>query len=271
MKLRLRRRLGCGCCNGARASGSGTLRGSMGRHLMHRNNQGNSGRWSSATVGVGRRGVEVDAVACLQRVGMFPVTNLQIALKKVEELIAGMDVGPHLRPFFHGDELSEVRVELSIGNHVSEALEVISRIIDARLGHANALAAAMDAKKRMWLGFEEVGEITAEGDRDASEIAQGGNDASGFELRQETGGQTGVAAEFDQSHGSLEAEAPDSLADAFFRDESFGGMRRGRHRVEVGRGGFELPFHGLTRLSCRIEAKGETNRMFPESQEVLMM
>ncbi len=82
----------------------------------------------------------------------------------------------------------------------------------------------MDAEEGLGFGLEEVVEVFGEDHGDAGEVAEGGDDAAGLELREEAGGEAGVAAEFDEAHGFLEAEVLDALADAFFGDDGLGGL-----------------------------------------------
>ena len=82
----------------------------------------------------------------------------------------------------------------------------------------------------MRLGLEEVGEVLGEDHGDAGQVAQRGHDAAGLQLREKAGGEAGVAAEFDQAHGLLEAEVLDALADALLRDDGFGGLAVDRAR-----------------------------------------
>ncbi len=178
--------------------------------------------------------------------GAVAVANLKVSLKKIEELVAGMDVGANVGAFASGDKFGKVGVELAVGDHVGQALEVVSRVVDAGLGEADALGAAMDAEERVGLGLEEVGEVAAEDHGDAGEVAEGGDDAAGFKLGEKAGGEAGVAAQFDEAHGALEAEAADAFANAFFGDEGFGGGRVGGGGIEVGGGGFVLAFHSFT-------------------------
>ena len=72
-------------------------------------------------------------------------------------------------------------------------------------------------------GLEEPGEVLVEDEGDAGEIAEGGDDAAGFELREEAGGEAGEAAELDETHGALEAEALDALAELGGGEKGLGG------------------------------------------------
>ena len=50
------------------------------------------------------------------------------------------------------------------------------------------------------------------------------HDAAGLQLREEAGGETGVPAQLHQTHGLLEPQPLDPLADVLFGDEPFGGF-----------------------------------------------
>ena len=85
-------------------------------------------------------------------------------------------------------------------------------------GEADAIAAAEGAKADVTLLPEEVGEIFLEDEGDLGQVADGGDDAAGLELREEAGGEACAGAEFDKAHGALETEATDALANGFVID-----------------------------------------------------
>jgi hypothetical protein len=68
-------------------------------------------------------------------------------------------------------KFGEVRVQLAVGDHVPEALEVVGRIVDSSLGQTNALFFAMDAEERVRLGFKEVRQIFAENHGHPGQVA----------------------------------------------------------------------------------------------------
>src|SRR5581483_528368 len=139
-----------------------------------------------------RRGcIEIDTVAGFKRVVAICVPYFKFALKKIEKLIAGMDMGSNLYPFAYRHKLGEIRVQLPIRHHVGQALEVISRVVDARLRQTHALRTPMHSKERMRLGFEKVGEVASKDHRDTGQVAQGGNYPAGLELRKKTCRQPG--------------------------------------------------------------------------------
>jgi hypothetical protein len=80
---------------------------------------------------VGRGCVKVDAVPGFERVRAVPVMNFKFSLKKVEKLVARMDVRANLGAFTDGDELGKIRIELPVGHHVGQALEIIRWIVYA--------------------------------------------------------------------------------------------------------------------------------------------
>ena len=82
----------------------------------------------------------------------------------------------------------------------------------------------MDAEQGLRLGLEEVAEVLGEDHGDAGQVAQRRHDAAGLELRQEAGGEAGVAAKFDQAHRLLQAQMLDALADALLGDDRLGGL-----------------------------------------------
>ena len=86
-------------------------------------------------------------------------------------------------------------------------------------------SAGDECGRGLGLRLKEVGKILGEDHGDARQVAEGGDDAAGFKLGEEAGGEAGVTAEFHQAHGLLEPEALDAFADAFFGDEGFGGFR----------------------------------------------
>ena len=144
--------------------------------------------------------------------------------ENVEELGTDVLVRAELAVAFVREELGEVGVELAIGNEVSEAFEVIRGVGHAGLREADAGVAAVDAEEGLGLGLEEVVQVLREDHGDSREVAQGGDNAAGFQLRQKAGGEAGVAAELDETHGFFEPEVLDALADALLADDVFGGF-----------------------------------------------
>ena len=171
-----------------------------------------------------RGGVEVDGVALAEGAAVFAVVEREFAVEDVEEFESGVHVRLGFVGRRDGNELSEVWVHVAIGNHVAEAFKVVGGIVGAGLRETYAFFAPVDAEHGLRLGLEEVREIFGKNHGDAGQIAQGGHDAAGFELRQKTGGQAGVAAEFDEAHGFFEAQAFDALANMFFGDEALSGL-----------------------------------------------
>src|ERR1700728_82878 len=133
------------------------------------------------------RGVEVNAVAGFQRMVPVAVTDLQIPLQKIEELVARMNMRAHLGGLLRGHKLCEIRIELPVGHHVREAFEVVGRVVDSGLRQADPLRAAMYPEQRMWFGFKEVRQVSAEDHRNPRQIAQRRNNAASLQLREEAG------------------------------------------------------------------------------------
>ena len=84
------------------------------------------------------------------------VPDLQLALQDVKKLISGMHMRADLNVLLQRDKFREVGIQLAVRNHVSEALEVVGRIVDSGLGQTNTLFFPMDAEKRVRLSFKEV-------------------------------------------------------------------------------------------------------------------
>ncbi len=99
--------------------------------------------------------------------------------------------------FFSGNKFRKVWIQLAVGNHVSETLEVVGGIVDSGLGQTNALFLAVDAEERVRLSFKEVRQIFAENHGHPGQVAQCGHHSPGLELREEAGRKPGMAAEFD--------------------------------------------------------------------------
>jgi len=116
---------------------------------------------------------------------MFAMMQFEFAIEDVEKLVARMHVRPRLPGLLQGNEFGEVRVHVTVGDHVAEALKKVRRIFDAGLRQTHAILAAMDPEHRLRFCLEEVGQILREHHRDASEIAQSGYYSPRFELRQE--------------------------------------------------------------------------------------
>src|SRR5216684_511762 len=125
------------------------------------------------------------------------VPDLQLAVQDVEKLVSGMHVRADLNVLLQRDKFRKIRIQLTVGNHVSEALEVVGGIVDSRLGQTNALLFAVDAEERVRLGFKEVRQIFAENHGYPGQVAQRGHDTPGLELGEEAGRKAGMAAEFD--------------------------------------------------------------------------
>src|ERR1700733_7141349 len=137
---------------------------------------------------MGRAGVKIDAVTGGKNMGLVGVPNLQFAVENVKEFVAGMHVRANLDVLLEGDKFREIRIQLAVGNHVPEALEVIGRIVDSGLGQTNALFFAMDAEERVRLRLKEVRQDFAKNHGHPSQVAQGRDNTAGLQLREEAGG-----------------------------------------------------------------------------------
>jgi uncharacterized protein len=190
---------------------------------VHRHNERTGRLLTQAEIGVRCAGVEVDGVTGFQPGVILALAQFKRALQNIKELIARMHVRARgvglLRFSRDGEELCEVRVHVAVGNHVTQALEVIRRMVCAGLRHARALFAAVNAEEWLRLIFKEIRQVFGEDHRDAREIAQRGNDAPRLKLRQKAGGEAGLAAQLDEAHGFSEPQALDALADVFVGDE----------------------------------------------------
>jgi hypothetical protein len=204
------------------AGGAGPGEASRGEveGLEEGDDEGGSGLVSDTGVAVDGGGVEVDRVAGEELVNDFAVLDAEGAAHDVEELVAGVLVVVVVGKFA-GLKLGEVRVELAFGDEVAEAFEVIAGMLDAGLREAHAIGGAVNAKEGERDGAEEVVEVLAEDHGDASEVAQGGDDASGLELREEAGGEAGVATQLREAERGLLTQGADAQTDALFGDERF--------------------------------------------------
>jgi len=208
---------------GAEAAGGAVAGEAGGREvegLDEGHDEGGSGLVSDAGVAVDGGGVEVDGVAGAEFVNDFAVLDAEGAAHDVEELVAAVLVEVIVGEFA-GLELGEVGIELALGDEVAEAFEVVARLVDAGLRKAHAIGGAVDAEEGERDGAEKVVEVLAEDHGNAGEVTQGGNDSSGLELREEAGGEAGVAAEFGEAEGGFLAEGADAQADALLGDERF--------------------------------------------------
>ena len=148
--------------------------------------------------------------------------ELDGALEDVDHLDAGVAVRMEAGAVLAGEELGEAGAKAAFGDEDAEALgDVVG--VGRAVGKAEAFAAALDAEDAVSGGLEEPGEVLVEDEGDAGEVAEGGDDAAGFELREEAGGEAGEAAELDETHGALEAEALDALAELGGGEEGLGG------------------------------------------------
>jgi hypothetical protein len=156
--------------------------------LVHGYDDGFSGLFADALVGVRRTGIEVNRIALLEFALVFAVMETQLAIEEIEELEARMHVGFGEHIAGEGNELGEVGVHVAVGDHVAQALKEICGQIDACLGKADPLLAAMNAEEGGGLGLEKVGQVLGKDHGDAGEIAEGGDDAAGFKLGKKAGG-----------------------------------------------------------------------------------
>lgn len=215
---------GCDAAQGAAAGAVGQL---LRGYLLHRHwrlqcDDQRAG-WGVAVADVAVRGfgVEVNGVAGFDVVRRLAVAYFERAGEEIEELAAGVLVRSRHTRGLEGKELGKVGVELAVGHEVAEALEEVGGVVDAGLRKAHSLAAPVDAEERLRLRLEEVAEVLGEDHGDAGEVAQGGDDAARLQLREKAGGESGVAAEFDQAHRLFQTQAFDAFADAFLCDEGF--------------------------------------------------
>ena len=191
---------------------------------MHRHDDGARRSLPSALIGVRRTRVEVNRVPGFQRADLVAVMNLQFTLQHIEEFGPRVHVRLGLHFLGQGKKLGKVRVHVPIGNHVAQALKIVSRIAYPGLWHSDALRASMYTEQRGGLALKEIRKILGEDHRDAGEIAQRRDHPARLQLRKETGGKTGVLAQFDKAHGLLEPQPLDTFADVFFRNEALGGF-----------------------------------------------
>ena len=121
-------------------------------------------------------------------------TELDGAAEDIDHLDAGVALRVQAGAVLTGEEFCEAGAEAAFGDEDAEAFGDVVRVGGA-VGEADAIAAALDAEDAVPGGLEEPGEVLVEDEGDAGEVAEGGNDAAGFELRQEAGGEAGEAAE----------------------------------------------------------------------------
>src|ERR1700678_2507702 len=100
------------------------------------------------------------------------VPDFQFTLKDIKKLVTRVYVRPDLNVFLQRNKLCVVGVQLPIGNHVSQALEVVGWVVDASLGQTNALFLPMNTEKGVRLGLKQVGKVFAENHRYPRPTAQ---------------------------------------------------------------------------------------------------
>lgn len=123
--------------------------------------------------------------------------------------------------FFGGAKVCDAGVHAGVRDKRREA---VGNEICAGVGVALQTYPFLAAKNTEGDGgvvAEEVGEILLEGDGDASEIAYGGNYATGFELGEEGCREFCFFTEFYEPHRTLHAEATDAVAKGFVFDDCF--------------------------------------------------
>jgi hypothetical protein len=194
----------------------------------HGEDEGGAGLGADALVAVGGVGVEVDRVALLEAVFLAVVGELELAREHVEELRAGVLVEARGAGFARGQELGDVgRDLLAVGGEAGDLAEgfvEVAGVVDAGLGEAVAVFGADDAEELGLVGLEEIAEVAGEDHRDAGEVAQRGHDAAGLKLREEAGGEAGVAAKLDEAHLFALAEVLDARAKVLGFEEGLGGF-----------------------------------------------
>ncbi len=203
------------------------------RGFGHGEDEGGAGGFGDAFVAVRGAGVEVDGVAFFKEVFLAVVGQFEAAGEHVEELGAGVLVGAQGSCAVAvgggaGEELGDVGDDALAGGggveagDLAEGLEEVVGVVDAGLGEALAVGGADDAEELRLVRLEEVAHVAGEDHGDAGEVAEGGDDAAGFELGEEAGGEAGVFAELDQAHLLAEAEELDALAEALGFEQGLG-------------------------------------------------
>jgi hypothetical protein len=158
-------------------------------------------------------------IARFERMGLASAADFESSAEDVDHFYAGVHVrvkGLMLLGFGAGEELGHTGAEAAFGNEDAKALgDVVGWGCADR--DADAVLLALDAEDALSVGVvgvEEVGEVFAEDERDAGKVAEGRNDATGFKLGEEAGGEAGLAAKLDESHGTLETKLLDALSEA---------------------------------------------------------
>ena len=192
--------------------------------LLHGDDDGLGRRVACATVAVDGIGVEVDGIAGFEVVIRLTVTYVEVAGENVEELAAKVLVGTSFLAKLKWEKFGEVGVELAVWDKVAKALEEVGGVFHAGLGQADTILLAVNPEEGLWLWIKEVAEVFGEHHGDAGEISQGGHDPASLQLGEEAGGEAGVAAKLDETHGLFEAQVFDALADALLDDEGFGSL-----------------------------------------------
>ncbi len=183
--------VGGGSCAAGGDAGAGVVAAGV---FLECDDEGFAVLGADAFVAVGDVGVEEDGVAALEVVDLGIVREAKAAVEDIEELRAGMGVGAGLATLGGGEEFGEVGRDAAVEGDVAEAFEIVAGIFDAGLGKTLAFFGAEDAEELGALGLEEVAHVFGEDHRDAREVAEGRDDAAGFELRKEAGAEAGVTA-----------------------------------------------------------------------------
>jgi len=84
------------------------------------------------------------------------VTNLKLAFQDVQELETRVHMRLHVAGLAQRQELGNIRIKLAIGNHVTQALEVIGWVVHATLRQALTLVLLMYAEHGLGLRLKEV-------------------------------------------------------------------------------------------------------------------
>ena len=92
---------------------------------MHGHDHHSGGVLPGALVGVRRSRLKVNRIACLQRALLISVTKFQFAAKHIKKFEAGMHMRLGLLGPGQGNELGKLWVQMTVGDHVAQALEKV--------------------------------------------------------------------------------------------------------------------------------------------------
>ena len=189
-----------------------------------------------AEVLAGSVGIDPADVSGFEQLQLTGGLQLKFAIEDIDEFGAFEDLGGEFALVAMGKKLGEAGHDVTVRDERAQAFGDELRIELLLAGDGDAVAFGEAAELDLALLPEEAGEIFSEDHGNAGKVADGGDDAAGFKLREEAGGEAGETTEFDEAHGAAQAHGADTFSNLLVVDLLLdaGGIDDGG--IEVGTG-----------------------------------